>query len=345
MTKTWLFLFLIALTAPTAHGAASSVTGGYQEAVFSVSSITWYRNFLANFGGWEELHQSAVSDEQLAAWGLPETASARQLVMKNPGTRRGYIRLVQFSGVEQQIIRSNAQSWDTGGWFDVNARVLSMAQKSQQFQARGWQGYSDPVEFSFGPFVVKEWLTRGPDGVVLALIERVKPALEGWPQLTQISRIFNATQIVSDMTEARAFYEDGLGFKPYLEHHGASQSAGPNVLGLPHNLATEIPRTVAILHPDGVNEGSVELLKFEGAEGADWSALAQPPNLGIVLLRFPVADMAAFTRRVAEKNLSVAFPARRLDLPPYGPVHLLGLRGPDGVWLEFFETVSEEEAE
>ncbi len=331
-------LGIAALCLLVGQGTAESlVAAGYQEAVFSVSDAPAYRDFLGEVAGWTVLHEGPVDSAMIDAWGLPRGTAADAIVLGNPGTSRGFVRLIQFSGVEQQQIRSSAQSWDTGGWFDVNSRVLDMASKFGEFQAADWQATSDPVEFGFGPFTVKEWLVRGPDGIVFALIERVEPPLEGWPHLKQMSRLFNATQIVTDIDAAREFYIDKLGFSVYLDHEGPSREPGPNVLGLPHNLATEIPRSVTIVHPDGINDGSVELLKFDGAVGQDFSDRAVPPNLGILMLRFPVVDMSAFAEHVDELGLDVAVPVTTVRVEPYGEIDMIALRGPDGAWLEFYE--------
>ena len=338
--KFLLKLILIGLTAGSA-AAESLVAGGYQEAVFSVSDARDFSDTLATVAGWEIVHEGDVDRAVLAAWGLSASVAAREVLLRNPGTERGYVRLVEFIGADRRQIRSNAQSWETGGWFDVNARVVDMATTFERFQAANWQATSDPVEFSFGPFIVSEWLARGPDGIVFALIERIEPPLEGWPELRQVSRIFNATQIVADIDAAKAFYIDALGFEVYLEHDGPSEVDGPNVLGLPHNLATSVPRQVAIVHPEGSNEGSIELLAFDGVHGRDFSDLAKPPNLGIVMLRFPVTDMDAFAAHAAERRLDVATPPTEVSVPPYGSIEVMSLRGPGGVWLEFYESTSE----
>ncbi len=312
---------------------------GYREVVLSVRDIGQWAQTMTDLGGWAVVAEGAVDRRQLSAWGLAETVSAREAVMRNPLATRGEVRLIQFNGIEQDQIRSGAQSWDTGGWFDFNVRVADLASQQQQLQRLGWQATSDPVRFTFGPFEVIEWLPRGPDGVVLALIERIKPVLTGWPDVQRgMSRAFNATQIVTDISLARAFYEDVLGFKPYLEHSGASREPGPNVLGLPHNLAAEITRHVVILHPQGVNEGSVELIEFAGLTGTDYSARAIPPNLGILMLRFPVSDVQAFAETMRAKGVALAYEPTTVALPPHGPVAIVGLRGPGGALLEFFST-------
>lgn len=330
-----LLLGIVLLTACSVD-ADSPVAAGYQEAVFSVSDVEEWAEFFETVGGWRTIHDGELDDATLAAWQLPKGASARQIVVGNPGTVRGFVRLIDFDGVEQEQIRSNAQTWDTGGLFDVNSRIVSMDRKFAEIQARDWQAASDPVQFTFGPFVVKEWLARGPDGIVIALIERLEPPLEGNPQLREMGRLINATQIVADIDAARAFYQDKLGFETYLDHNGPSKAPGPNVLGLPYNLATEIPRHVSILHPHGTNEGSVELIEFKGLTGADFSDRAVPPNLGVLTLRFPVNDIAAFSKHAAENDLEVAVPPTAVDMPPYGQVELMAIRGPGGVWLEFF---------
>lgn len=338
------FLILIAACFSTSASVAESlVSGGHQEAVFSVSDIDSWTDFFEEIADWEVIHNGAVEHVILAAWDLPAAVSAREVLVGNPGTERGYVRLIQFEGAAQQQIRSNAQSWDTGGIFDVNSRVLDMQQKFADLQGENWQAVSDPVEFSFGPFVVKEWLARGPDGIVIALIERVQPPLEGHPHLREMGRLINSTQIVSDIEEARDFYMSKLGFQSNLEHNGTSMEAGPNVLGLPHNLAAKISRSVSILHPQGLNEGSVELLQFEGATGVDFSLRAVPPNLGILMLRFPVSDMSAFFAHIESQGIEIAVPVTETLLPPYGHVALMAIRGPGGVWLEFFEKIKQDE--
>ena len=335
-------IVLLIVCLPVAASAGTTISAGYQEAVFSVSDIESWATFFEEEAGWAVIHDGDIDDALLAGWELPKTAAARELLVGNPGTERGFVRLVQFDGVPQKQIRSNAQSWDTGGFFDVNLRVLNMEQKFADLQRRGWQAAADPVKFSFGPFVVNEWLARGPDGIVIALIERLQPPLEGNPHLRDMGRLINATQVVADIDAAREFYKNDLGFETYLDHSGPSKQEGPNVLGLPHNLTATIPRHVSILHPQGTNEGSVELLQFEGATGSDYSTLASPPNLGVLMLRFPVHDISEFAAHVESRNLKVAMPITAATVPPYGRAKLMAIRGPGGVWLEFFELHEEE---
>jgi catechol 2,3-dioxygenase-like lactoylglutathione lyase family enzyme len=310
---------------------------GWTEVVQSVSDLTYHRRFLQEVAGWEVINQGLVDSTALAAWQLDPAITADQTLMGNPGTERGYIRLIQFHGVEQEQIRSNAQPWESGGILDINVRVQDMDANFHEIQGKGWHAYSDPVRYSFGPFEVKEWITVGPDGLSIALIERIEPALQGWPQMRDISRAFNSTQVVSDMPAALHFYRDVLGFRKYMYWKGVSEEAGPNVLGLPLELTTQIEREVWILHPDGLNEGSVELLQFHGLSGRELAPLAIPPNLGLLMLRFPVDDLDALIKQFDEHSVDLQGPVSTTRFEPWGASRQISVRTPDGAWLDFYE--------
>ncbi len=310
---------------------------GWSEVVLSVTDLDRQRQFLEDVAGWLPLYEGPVDPATLAAWHLESCVTADQLLMSNPGTKRGYIRLVQFHNVKQEQIRSNAQPWESGGIFDIDVRVRDMDSNFLEIQRYGWHAYGDPVQYAFGPFEVKEWVTIGPDGLSLALIERIRPELEGWTQLRDISRAFNSTQVVSDMPAALHFYRDVLGFRKYLNWRGTSKTAGPNVLGLPDQLTTTIEREVWILSPDGSNEGSVELLQFHGLSGRDLAAHAMAPNIGMLMLRFPVVNLDKLIQHLRGQAINLQGPVTTTGLKPGGAARQVSVRSPDGTWLDFYE--------
>ncbi len=337
LNVTCLAVLALVLVIPHTLADDAVMPSGFREVVFSVSDLEGAAKFYQEVAGWNIVYLGSGDTALAKHWGLAENQIIRQALLTNPGDDRGFLRLVAFPGAAQQQIRSSAQTWDTGGIFDVNVRVLDIHEKFAELRKRGWQFYSDPIQFHFGPFVVWEVLAKGPDGVVFAMVERVQPPLEGWPHLRELSQIFNSTQIVADFSTSLEFYRDKLGFQIYLEHEGPSKEAGPNVLALPHNLATEIPRKVVILSPDGGNSGSVELIGFDGITGADHSGLAEAPNLGILALRFPVADLAAYQKRLAENGVEPVNGPSTLTIEPYGEVEIMTIRAPEGAWLEFYQ--------
>ncbi|WP_291076175.1 VOC family protein [Hyphomonas sp.] len=321
------------------HSDVAGLTG-WNEIVITTRNVSDWHAFLTEDAGWELRARQPVGAGLKVLWNLPSTATGEEYVFANIGAQRGFIRLVQLEGVEQEMIRVDDRPWDTGGYFDFNVRVAGLWALREKMIARGWQGDSAPIQYTFGPFEVIEWIARGHDGVRVAFIERLNPELEGWPDLKIMSRTFNATQTVRDMDTARAFFQGVLGMQTYLEHVGASEVPGPNVLGLPHEAAAEIDRIVYILHPQGVNEGSVELLAFDGASGRDLSGHAKPANIGLSVLRYPVADLEATMRAISERGGKFEADPVTLDMAPYGRVRSVAMVAPDGGRLEIYQVLN-----
>lgn len=345
MTRATTIFFLSSLllmspataTSPPASDGAEHLASGFKEAVFSVRDLDAAIEVYRAVAGWEIVLRGDAGADQARFWHLDPGQKIEQVLMRNPGDDEGLLRLVRFPGTAPRLMRPGAQTWDTGGIFDVNVRVLDAEAKLVELQAHGWQSYSEVVEFRFGKFVVREVLAKGPDGIVFALIERVQPALEGYDNLRHFSHIFNSTQLVRDFDRSFDFFTRQLGFEVYLKHEGPSREAGPSVLGLPQNLTTEIPRKVAIVSPRGDNFGSVEILSFEGATGNDYSDRASAPNLGHLTLRFPVADLDAYLQQIQARGVETVSGPAELQIEPYGKVRAFAVRAPEGAWLEFVE--------
>ena len=332
-----LLCFSLPLAAESVPSAPDFTIGGWREVVVSVSSLDKHLDFFTEVAGWETRHLGETDPAQLTAWQLPAEATAHEALVANIGTQTGFVRLIDIDGIPQQHIRSNSQSWDSGGILDINVRVVDMEKKFAELQARDWQAPNDPVRYEFGPFEVSEWVTRGPDGLAFALIQRHRPELEGWPHLKELSRAFNSTTVVADMEASRHFWMDILGFKKYIYSNAANETETRNLLGVPLNLTTTVNREVWVLHPEGVNEGSVELLKFHGLTGRDFSDRASPANIGIAMLRFPVQGITALYDHLVEYGVTPKGDISTAAMPPYGSVKRFVVTTPDGVWLEFFE--------
>ncbi|MFN2099797.1 VOC family protein [Altererythrobacter sp. MF3-039] len=322
----------------TSEAHARLISQGWRETLVSVSDLAEMERFYHEVLGWEIRTKGEVPREQLAAWNLPGEASASFVLVANPQTDRGFVRIVDFDGVPQRRIREHDQAWETGGIYNMNIRVADIAAASTKTTQAGWQAPSTPVNFIFGPFDVWEWIPRHPDGVRVALMERVSPPLTGWPHLKTSSRAFNSTQIVADLERAAAFYEGILGFEVYLDHTGPSTEPGEHVLGLSREAMTSVSRTVKIVNPPGSpNDGSVELLEFQDYSGRDFSEHAVPPNLGNLMLRFPVSDLGALVAHFDKHEIPLEYQPIERELAPYGKVKIAAVRAPDGAWLEFFE--------
>jgi len=313
---------------------------GFQEVVFSVTDLEAAIQFYEAVAGWKMIYRDFADETIPTFWGLNNTVKIEEALLHNPGDKEGFLRLVKFYDVEQQQIRSSGRPWESGGIFDINTRAKNLKQSFKDFQKYGWNGYNDPVRFQFGPFDVSEVVMQGPDGIAIAMAQRHAPTLEGYPNLRRLSHVFNSTHITKDVEAAKYFFIDQLGFKIYLETDGKNRKAGKNVLGLPQNLNADIELPVYIVHPDGVNFGSVEFLQVKGWEGEDFSDRAHPPNLGILMLRFPVSDIEGYARQIQSKGVNLHQPITTVKVAPYGTLKGFVVLSPDGVWLEFFELVS-----
>jgi hypothetical protein len=116
-----------------------------------------------------------------------------------------------------------------------------------------------------------------------------------------------------------------------------SQPPGDNPLGLPKNIAQEYSRQFAAYaaHPTDRN-GSIQIIVNKDIVGRDFSDRTDPPNLGNLVLRVPVNDLAVFEKEFTAKGGVISTPRRTLTLEPYGKVELLNVKAPNGARIEFF---------
>ena len=80
-------------------------------------------------------------------------------------------------------------------------------------------------------------------------------------------------------------------------------------------------------------EIAVRERKWQPRSGAD------PPNRGIVSLRFPVDHVAAMHRKLIAADIPIVNAPQSLELPPYGDMQMMTARGPCGARLDFFQAV------
>ncbi len=312
---------------------------GFHEIIFSVSDLDREIDFYTRTYGWELAHKGRLNAKTYQAWGLGDTMEMEEALLINKGDHKGYLRLLQFNTSKQQQIRSGAQIWDAGGIFDINVRVKDMDAMYKDVLQQGWNGTTDPNRFTFGKFDVTEVLVKGPDGVTVAMMQRHYPPLEGF-EFEKASRIFNSTTICADYEKTRDFFVKGLGFQLYYETDGEKRSHGPNVIGIPPNINGDINVPVCIVHPNGENEGSLELLHTRELKGKNCAELAAPPNLGILMYRFPVRDAEVYAKNILENGVTLNSAVEQVEIAPYGAFKIFSVRTPDGVWIEFMEYIN-----
>ncbi len=303
---------------------------GFTEVVIVVDDLEKYAPIFKSTFGWEEKNKWNGID-------LLYSKKCNTLLLGNPRNEHGFIRLKEYADDVTFCARKMGETWDTGGIFDYDIRVRDINLMYNSLLSHGWSAYESPQEFSFGKFKVKEVLMKGWYGDVVAMIERMAPPLEGFPHMKKSSYVFNSTQIVKHMDNALMFYKDILGFKEYMHHNGASPRAGPNVLGLPHDEADKIIRDIYILHPEGSNDGSIELISFHGKPGKDLSEDCLLRGLGNQSVRMPVVDMSFWKEKCNSNNVKIINQAEEVEVAGIGRINWLAIASPEGAIIEFYE--------
>ena len=301
---------------------------GFQEITLSTGDIGRASEVYQRLFGFEVATQGQTDPAVLAGYGLADLA-AQEVVLRRPESAIGCLRLMQFGDGSAPMIRPAGRTWDTGGIFDFNVRVRDIHELFNTAMDLGFSAYGAPAQFQWAQFKVWEVVLHGPDGVAIALIQPIEPGPEAFLGNADVSPVFNATQVVADLDEVRAFY-GGLGFQLFVDDSFVAREPGQLVLGLPLPLADSVRRNICIFHPSGGNEGSLEFLQFDGISGMDFSDRALPPNRGLMSFRFPVADAAAVP------DAHRLYGPVTTELAPYGVVQMTGLKGPNGTLLEFF---------
>lgn len=314
---------------------------GFSEAVVSVRDINAWIDFLEGVFQWSVVYRGAADDSLRAFWRLPQTVAIEEALLREPNaeTGSGAIRLVQFKNIEQRQARPNAYAWDTGGFFDLHVQVRDVHGLFANMERAGWIGYTPPQRLSVSGVVLDEVLIRGPDGMAFALIERISPPFNVVEGYERVSPAWNAPQMVSDFAAAHRFYADGLGFKPTIETEMAPDPNGENLYGLPLSVAKTTSTQLAFFHPTGVRGaiGSVDILHLVGLEGRQLTNQAHPPNLGLIVLRFPVRNIEEYEAAVQQAGVDIASPLTDVKFLPEGSAQAFSVVSPEGARLEFYE--------
>lgn len=318
---------------------------GWSEAVISVSRLSVSVEFLTQVAQWKVVARGQTDPALLRHWGLPANARAQEALLCNPGDRSGCVRLIEFRGVPQVQIRSSAQPWETGGIFSLMTRARDIDGVFARARRLGYAGFSDPIYFDYKGVRLKNMVLRGPDGVNLAIYQREVPKLEGWTTIRGLSSPFNAMQMVRNRETSRAFWLEVMGYTSLSDAEFLDDKPGENNFALPANLVTSVSRRHSIMGKgvaglaDGAGTRQVELMQFVGLEGRELGARAVFPNLGIVALRFPTANLAPYRERAANHGTADCT-VTTARIQGWGRVQVCDLRSPDGVIAELLQTPS-----
>lgn len=329
-------LALIATTIAFPAFAQTAQPMAWTEAVVSVRDIAKSGQLLREVGQWRPMKSGKLSRAELDYWRLPKKASGSFQLLCAPGVNTGCVRFVQFRGVVQRPIRLAARAWDTGGIFSLMMRSDDVPRVFDRAISMGWWAESDVYSFRFGASDLKNVVLTGPDGLNIALYQRVSPPFTAF-NVGTISQAFNTMRMVRDQPAAVAFYREVLGFATAFNSDFVDPQPTIGNFSIPTNYTTTIVRKAAAMSPVPDETGRVELMQFSGFEGRDFSAHASAPNLGILSVRYPVADLAAYRRIIKGKGAVIVDEAVDVQIPGLGKTDLISVRDPDGNLTEFYQ--------
>lgn len=317
-------------------GSVNGRIEGYREAGLGTADPDFWLAFFQELGGWRLRWEGPSPVQPL--WPRKAPRPDHEWLLAPDGARCGQVRLFRFPA-DVPAPRVGARIHDTGGIFDLDVRVADVHAWRTRLLDLGWSDFGPAVDWPFGELEVREWLAQGPDGVVVAFVQRLQPPLDP-PLEPPASRggfghAFNSSQLVRDMEAALAFYR-ALGFGERVRHRGPLEGRGGEVLGLAPDCAPHTPVDLAIVAPGDALEGSIELLALPETPGEDRAPACGPGRRGLNLLRLPVVHLEAFASSRHASGLAPRAMAE-WDLPPLGPVRGLALESPDGAWLELVE--------
>jgi len=315
--------------------------GGFTEVVVIARNLDRQRETWTGWARYEEEWRGDTGAALNRFWGLPGNVSSMEALFAQAGNPMGRIRVVELSGITAADIRRCGRPWEGGGIYDVDIRVRDIEAAYDQLIGMGWQGFNEPIDYRMGAVRVKHGELIGPDGVVVALIERIEPPLGPDAGFDQVSHAFNSSQLVYEdqMDETRNFYTRNLGFECFLQTELEwSGTGGNNIFSLPHNLVSDCPAIVDFFHPEGLMSGCVETCAIRNIVGKDFAARAQPPNSGLVALRFPVRDLPGYAAAIEATGEVLTAPLQEIDIGGLGKRRVFAVASrPGNSRLEFYE--------
>lgn len=227
--------------------------------------------------------------------------------------------------------------WDTGGFFSLMFYGVDLDRSYAAAAELGFDSVARPIFLSAGTSRLKNVVLEGPDGINIAIYERLSPPLTSFPNMKQLSTAFNSMLMVSDIPAMEQFVEDVLSFERVGSGNFVDPERGENNFGLPQNWADVVARQFSIYGPEPNLDGRIELLKFVGIDGRAVNP-GREFHRGILALRFPVDDLSAALATIQAKPMRAPSKTR---LRPYGNVRIAAFLSPEGGRFELMEVLED----
>ena len=225
-------------------------------------------------------------------WGLPDQQVARQAMVRSPAAAHGGMHIVEWAAPAESV-RGNAQVFDLCPKNldiyvdDLPARMAQLVDQGVVFRNEHYSEAVSPDGVHF-----REIHLAGHDEINIVLLQVIGSDTLIPP--TGFSGVGPLVCIVREPKEEKRFYEQVVGLK--LSHDNIL--SGPDIeqmIGLPAGCALE----VSIWAEPGQPLGEVELVTYQGTDGADLYPWARPGARGVTHLNWQVDDIEALAAHLS----------------------------------------------
>lgn len=288
------------------------------------------------------LGHAVVADESLspaqvrAVFGLDGRAAPRAQLYEMPGSRIG-AWVVEFDPPDPTVIRVGGVGYACDAMKMIDFFTADRPGAIARLRGAGFEFVSEGanVDLPDGARFIEAHL-RGPDGVMVAVIEPLNRPLDQFVSLTDrpFSEMQSTSGPVSDFEPVRAFYEQALGVPMGLRYEFESDSFS-KMVGTSQTTtirANNYGRVVedvmlGIIHY-GLPPGSFESLRER----------ARPPHRGLVGVRLDVTGLDALLARCAAHGVEQRVPPATAACRAFEGGRSAVVVAPHGVWHWLVET-------
>ena len=262
-------------------------------------------------------------------WNLPRKITGRAIALKND-EQTTLLELIEFQPHSGKFIRTGDNTTDYG-LFTIAFRAKDVDAAYDHLRAKGYKFICPPITYTpnWVPVTVKEAIMVGPNETSIALIERLtepKPVLKG-----DFGIMIDSSQIVEDLNAVTKFYVDILGLNLVFE-----QLLPQGMIDELLNLPTSTELRMALINQPGSKTPLLEFIQ-SSVKGQYLSALAKPPNLGLLAIAFATDDLTALSEKLHNHRFKILSEPVEIFIGDPNPIRSIIVEGPNRVNLQFFE--------
>ena len=283
-------------------------------------------HFWVDMLGFECIDRAEGDDPGLRQhWQLTDRQIRRQAMLQSPGAAFGAIHLVEYD-TAAATVRQDAAVFDLCPK-NLDIYVDDLPLRMAELTARGVRFRNEQYSEAVSPDGVhfREIHLAGHDDINIVLLQIMGDG--ALPTESGFYGVGPLVCIVEDSAAEKVFYRDVMGLS--LAHDNVL--AGPEIeqmIGLPAGCALE----VSIWAQMGQPLGEVELVTYQGTQGANRYPRAVPGARGVTHLNWWVEDMAAWKDHLVQLN--VPFKRSRLSGRLMQSRESVRLHSPAGLSIE-----------